>query len=164
MCPFFAQTRRAPPTEKRNKSRIKHEFLLKCARVLQCGVPSFDADEALKSPKERRRKQRKLAKEKAKQKMGLLDSFRFLSKSKYLGYVGLIVISYGLSMEFTEIVWKVTAAPPPRITGPLSVEAHRFAASPEKLEPRPADVAAIFHHEARLQSSMAWLFSLAFYH
>lgn len=39
--------------------------------------------------------------------MGLLDSFRFLSKSKYLGYVGLIVLSYGLSMEFTEIVWKV---------------------------------------------------------
>lgn len=39
--------------------------------------------------------------------MGLLDSFRFLSKSKYLGFVGLIVLSYGLSMEFTEIVWKV---------------------------------------------------------
>ena len=65
------------------------------------------ADEALKSPAERRRKQRKLAKEKAKAKMGLLDSFRFLSKSKYLGFVGLIVLSYGLSMEFTEIVWKV---------------------------------------------------------
>lgn len=65
------------------------------------------ADEALKSPSERRRKQRKLAKEKAKAKMGLLDSFRFLSKSKYLGFVGLIVLSYGLSMEFTEIVWKV---------------------------------------------------------
>lgn len=39
--------------------------------------------------------------------MGLLESFRFLAKSKYLGYVGLIVVSYGLSMEFTEIVWKV---------------------------------------------------------
>ena len=39
--------------------------------------------------------------------MGLLESFRFLSKSKYLGFVGLIVLSYGLSMEFTEIVWKV---------------------------------------------------------
>lgn len=49
-----------------------------------------------------------MQKEKAKTKMGLLDSFRFLSKSKYLGYVGLVVVSYGLSMEFTEIVWKVT--------------------------------------------------------
>ena len=49
-----------------------------------------------------------MRKEKTKQKMGLLDSFRVLSKSKYLGYVGLIVVSYGLSMEFTEIVWKVS--------------------------------------------------------
>lgn len=111
-------------------------------RALPCGVPFYGADDALKSPKERRRKQRKLAKEKAKQKMGLLDSFRFLSKSKYLGYVGLIVISYGLSMEFTEIVWKVTATP--SLTGSLSVEAHQFAASSEKLEPRPADIASDF--------------------
>lgn len=62
--------------------------------------------EARKSPGERRRKERALRKEKVKEKMGLLDSFRVLSKSKYLGYVGLIVVSYGLSMEFTEIVWK----------------------------------------------------------
>ncbi|CBJ31945.1 conserved unknown protein [Ectocarpus siliculosus] len=74
--------------------------------IMAISKKEAEDNDALKSPKERRRKQRKLAKEKAKQKMGLLDSFRFLSKSKYLGYVGLIVISYGLSMEFTEIVWK----------------------------------------------------------
>ncbi|CAM9442825.1 unnamed protein product [Pylaiella littoralis] len=74
--------------------------------IMAISKKEADAHEALKSPSERRRKQRKLAKEKAKQKMGLLDSFRFLSKSKYLGFVGLIVLSYGLSMEFTEIVWK----------------------------------------------------------
>lgn len=65
------------------------------------------AGDALKSKSERRRLQKALRKEKAKQKMGLLESFRFLSQSKYLGYVGLIVVSYGLAMEFTEIVWKV---------------------------------------------------------
>lgn len=62
--------------------------------------------DALKTKSERRRTQRALLKS-AKQKMGLLESFRFLSQSKYLGYVGLVVVSYGLSMEFTEIVWKV---------------------------------------------------------
>lgn len=67
------------------------------------------SDDALKTPEERRLKQQKLAMEKSKRKMGMLDSFRFLSKSKYLGYIGLIVVSYGLSMEFTEIVWKVIA-------------------------------------------------------
>ncbi|CAN0118141.1 unnamed protein product [Ascophyllum nodosum] len=45
-------------------------------------------------------------KDKLKPKMSLMESFRFLSKSKYLGYVGLMVVSYGLAMEFTEIVWK----------------------------------------------------------
>ncbi|CAM9274329.1 unnamed protein product [Scytosiphon promiscuus] len=74
--------------------------------ILSISKREAEANDALKSPAERRRKQKKLALEKSKQKMGMLDSFRFLSKSKYLGYIGLIVVSYGLSMEFTEIVWK----------------------------------------------------------
>eukprot|EP00903_Cladosiphon_okamuranus_P008794 g8423.t1 len=74
--------------------------------IMAISKKEADENEALKSPAERRRKQRKLAKEKAKAKMGLLESFRFLSKSTYLGFIGLIVLSYGLSMEFTEIVWK----------------------------------------------------------
>lgn len=44
---------------------------------------------------------------KKKEKMGLMESFRFLSRSKYLGYMSIMVLSYGLAMEFTEIVWKV---------------------------------------------------------
>ncbi|CAM9564844.1 unnamed protein product [Discosporangium mesarthrocarpum] len=43
---------------------------------------------------------------KKKSVMGLLESFRFLSQSKYLGCIGVVVVSYGLAMEFTEIVWK----------------------------------------------------------
>lgn len=65
------------------------------------------AGDALKTPEERKLREEAVSKEKSKPKMGMLDSFRFLSKSKYLGYVGLVVLSYGLSMEFTEIVWKV---------------------------------------------------------
>ena len=76
------------------------------------------AAEARKSPGERRRTERALRKEKVKEKMGLLDSFRVLSKSKYLGYIGLIVVSYGLAMEFTEIVWKVCMLSLIHISGP----------------------------------------------
>lgn len=61
-------------------------------------------DEALIT---RPRKRAGGGKHKQKSKMSLVESFRFLSKSKYLGYLGLLVVSYGLSMEFTEIVWKV---------------------------------------------------------
>ena len=40
--------------------------------------------------------------------MGLAESFRVLSKSKYLGYITVLVLAYGLTMEFTEIVFKAT--------------------------------------------------------
>ncbi|CAM9509242.1 unnamed protein product, partial [Heterosigma akashiwo] len=38
--------------------------------------------------------------------MGMAESFKFLLGSRYLGCLGAMVVSYGLSMEFTEIVWK----------------------------------------------------------
>ena len=38
--------------------------------------------------------------------MGLVESFKFLSKSKYLGYIATMVLCYGISMEFTELMWK----------------------------------------------------------
>jgi len=41
-----------------------------------------------------------------KPKMGMIESFRFLLSSRYLGCLAVMVISYGLSMEFTEIIWK----------------------------------------------------------
>eukprot|EP00611_Tribonema_gayanum_P002188 TRINITY_DN1158_c4_g4_i1.p1 TRINITY_DN1158_c4_g4~~TRINITY_DN1158_c4_g4_i1.p1 ORF type:complete len:372 (+),score=152.22 TRINITY_DN1158_c4_g4_i1:881-1996(+) len=41
-----------------------------------------------------------------KEKMGLGESFRFLSRSKYLGFIALMVMSYGICMEFTELMWK----------------------------------------------------------
>mmetsp|Transcript_34012 Transcript_34012/g.44910 ORF Transcript_34012/g.44910 Transcript_34012/m.44910 type:complete len:670 (-) Transcript_34012:243-2252(-) len=43
---------------------------------------------------------------KKKPKMGMAESFKFLLSSKYLGCLCAMVISYGLSMEFTEIIWK----------------------------------------------------------
>jgi len=38
--------------------------------------------------------------------MGLVESIRFLSSSAYLGYLAVLVLSYGLTIQFTDIVWK----------------------------------------------------------
>lgn len=43
---------------------------------------------------------------KPKPKMSLGQSLAFLARSEYLGLVGTLVISYGLAIEFTEIMWK----------------------------------------------------------
>lgn len=47
-------------------------------------------------------------KKKEKKKMTLGESLQFLAKSTYLRYLAVMVISYGLTMEFTEIIWKAT--------------------------------------------------------
>ena len=43
---------------------------------------------------------------KEKPKMGFIESFRFLAQSSYLRHISVLVLSYGLSMELTEIIWK----------------------------------------------------------
>lgn len=43
---------------------------------------------------------------KEKLKMSLKDSFLFLVKSKYIGCIALIVITYGISMNLIEVNWK----------------------------------------------------------
>eukprot|EP00802_Teleaulax_amphioxeia_P005184 Tamp_05188.p1 GENE.Tamp_05188~~Tamp_05188.p1 ORF type:complete len:579 (-),score=160.89 Tamp_05188:1307-2875(-) len=43
---------------------------------------------------------------KKKPKMGMLDSFKFLLQQKYLGYLCILVVSYGLSINLTEVIWK----------------------------------------------------------
>lgn len=43
-----------------------------------------------------------------KAKPGLLESMRILSKSTWLECIAVMVVSYGLTMEFTEIIWKAT--------------------------------------------------------
>lgn len=45
-------------------------------------------------------------KEKAKVKMGLLQNFSYLSKSKYLICIAAIVVTYNISMNLIEVVWK----------------------------------------------------------
>lgn len=42
----------------------------------------------------------------AKPKMSLKESFLFLARSKYLGYVAILVIAYGMSINLVEITWK----------------------------------------------------------
>ncbi len=43
-----------------------------------------------------------------KSKPSLMESMRILSKSTWLECIAVMVVSYGLTMEFTEIIWKAT--------------------------------------------------------
>ncbi|CAM9153908.1 unnamed protein product, partial [Chrysoparadoxa australica] len=45
-------------------------------------------------------------KPKPKAKMSFKESSKLLLKSHYLGFMAVMVLSYGLCMEFTEIIWK----------------------------------------------------------
>jgi len=47
-----------------------------------------------------------IPKKKKKHKMSLLESAKFLAGSKYLRLISILVIGYGLSINFTEILWK----------------------------------------------------------
>lgn len=43
---------------------------------------------------------------KAKTKLSLKDSLIFIAKSPYLGFIAILVIGYGLSVNMVEVVWK----------------------------------------------------------
>ena len=45
-------------------------------------------------------------KKKSKDKMSMMQSFKFLASSKYLRLLGTMVLGYGLTINFTEIMWK----------------------------------------------------------
>jgi len=46
------------------------------------------------------------APKKKKAKMSMAESFKFLVQQRYLGYLCVLVISYGLSINLTEVIWK----------------------------------------------------------
>lgn len=48
----------------------------------------------------------KIKKKKEKLKLSLKESFSFLTKSKYLGLIAILVISYGICINIVEITWK----------------------------------------------------------
>jgi AAA family ATP:ADP antiporter len=43
---------------------------------------------------------------KIKPKLSMAESFKYLTSSPYLGYIAIMVIAYGLSINFTEVMWK----------------------------------------------------------
>ncbi|GMI11575.1 hypothetical protein TrLO_g12242 [Triparma laevis f. longispina] len=45
-------------------------------------------------------------KKKSKPKLSMIESVKFLAGSKYLRLLAMMVIGYGLSINFTEIIWK----------------------------------------------------------
>ncbi|MDR0724009.1 MAG: NTP/NDP exchange transporter, partial [Endomicrobium sp.] len=47
-----------------------------------------------------------IKKSKKKEKLSLMESFKYIFKSKYLGHIALLVICYGISINLVEVVWK----------------------------------------------------------
>ena len=45
-------------------------------------------------------------KKKEKPKMSILESFKYLATSKYIGCIAMLVIAYGISINIIEITWK----------------------------------------------------------
>ena len=45
-------------------------------------------------------------KKKKKEKMSLVDSFKYLAKSKYIGLLAMLVIGYGIAINIVEVTWK----------------------------------------------------------
>ena len=43
---------------------------------------------------------------KKKEKLGVVDSFKYIFTSKYLGFIALLVIGYGISINLVEVMWK----------------------------------------------------------
>lgn len=46
------------------------------------------------------------SKKKSKVKLSLTESFMFLVRSRYLGYLAILVLAYGVSINLIEVVWK----------------------------------------------------------
>lgn len=46
------------------------------------------------------------SKKKKKPKMSMVESIKFLASSQYLRLIAVLVLGYGLSINFTEIIWK----------------------------------------------------------
>lgn len=43
---------------------------------------------------------------KSKPKLSLTESFMYLARSRYLGYIALLVLAYGVTINLIEVVWK----------------------------------------------------------
>ena len=65
------------------------------------------APETLRKATSEEEKERTTKTKKSKKaKMSMIESMRFLLQSEYLGCLAVLVLSYGLSIQFTDIMWK----------------------------------------------------------
>jgi AAA family ATP:ADP antiporter len=45
-------------------------------------------------------------KKKSKEKLSVMDSFKYILRNPYLGFIAILVLSYGISINLIEVVWK----------------------------------------------------------
>jgi ATP/ADP translocase len=64
---------------------------------------------------------------KEKARLSIRDSFRVLVSDKYLGNIAKMVLSYGLAIEFTEIIWKAIVKKGPLPPPPPSLFSSQLA-------------------------------------
>jgi AAA family ATP:ADP antiporter len=50
-----------------------------------------------------------IKKPKKKEKLSLSDSFKYILSSKYLGFIAMLIICYGVSINLVEVTWKAQA-------------------------------------------------------
>jgi ATP:ADP antiporter, AAA family len=70
--------------------------------------------------------------------LSIRESFGVLSRDRYLTNIAKMVLSYGLAIEFTEILWKAVVKKGPHLTSPLPCHLlcfpHLLAAFPTQTE------------------------------
>jgi len=77
---------------------LANEFIDKQSRVAAAAASDKKEQEGTNStPKKKKKK---------KPKMSMTESAKFLGSSQYLRLVAMLVLGYGLSINFTEIMWK----------------------------------------------------------
>jgi AAA family ATP:ADP antiporter len=82
--------------------------LLTCMMVVSCivivSLYYWLTESILKDP--RYYNPSEIKKPKKKEKMSLMDSFGCIIRSKYLGFIALLIICYGVSINLVEVLWK----------------------------------------------------------
>ena len=82
-------------------------FIIFLSTVLLMGIYAWMQKYVLTDPKFYQPDEVVGGKKKNKPKLSLIESFRVIFTSKYLGLIAMLVIAYGISIKFLEVIWKI---------------------------------------------------------